>query len=523
MDAMPWLRDRYIIIVLAILFISIIAIPRIIFPDLEHGDEFSDASTLMSGKNFVKFGFIKCRFLPVFDPHLDKPANLYTHAPPMSDITNGVLRKIFKIDSLRFFREVALLCSLLNLLIWYLLIKKLTRSYLISFLAALFYFSNTFFIFGADSLYQNAYADFLRVLIIYIYITVINFPQKRKIGLFFLFLLLTLETLFTFEYIVYLSLFFFIVKFFYRGQNEKFPIKYILILFLAPVFGVALHFLKNSWYFGSASLAFKDMTSIAVERIGYSKDSPIVLNFPNWWRYVISRNFSLAFLFNYSILFSFIFFSFILYHNLSPESKKEIKRLLRLCILFLICGITWYIAFPSHTLAHTYVLFLVRHLVPAAALAFTLFCYIAYSFIRENNPHNLFGKSALIIIIVIIVLTGILKSELPIGKNKIMWTKDFLVFKQCLLSLRGMGNGKEPIGVNYYRNPFMRYYANRQCRAIFDKASLEKSSPLPQYFILMLYNNPSNQELYQYLSQKYVFLFQCHSGRFPSIFFKLKE
>ena len=118
-----WLSRKNTVIALSILFLFI-AIPRIIFPDLDHGDEYSDADALSSGENFVKFGFIKTRFLQMREPHLDKPENLYTHYPGLPDIINGFLRKVFKTDSLYFFRGISLLFAYLGVLLWYFFIKR---------------------------------------------------------------------------------------------------------------------------------------------------------------------------------------------------------------------------------------------------------------------------------------------------------------------------------------------------------------------------------------------------------------
>ena len=54
---MNWLKNKYAIVILVILFLYI-ATPRLIFPDLDHGDEFADANVLSAGENFVKFGLI---------------------------------------------------------------------------------------------------------------------------------------------------------------------------------------------------------------------------------------------------------------------------------------------------------------------------------------------------------------------------------------------------------------------------------------------------------------------------------
>lgn len=146
-----------------------------------------------------------------------------------------------------------------------------------------------------------------------------------------------------------------------------------------------------------------------------------------------------------------------------------------------------------------------------------------YCFIKEHNPRNIFGKAALGLIIIVIALSGILNSELVLTKGAVAAAKDFLEFKKCLLGIKQDGQDKAGLGVNYYRFPFIRYYTNRQCTVVFNKAGLEALPSLPEYFILIFQNNPTNYELYQFLNQKYNTLFTCNSLKFPSLFFKLKK
>jgi hypothetical protein len=69
----------------------------------------------------------------------------------------------------------------------------------------------------------------------------------------------------------------------------------------------------------------------------------------------------------------------------------------------------------------------------------------------------------------------------------------------------------------------MRYYLGRGCDVVFDKPSLEGLSKLPRYFVFMPYESHPAMELYQFLNLRYTVLYQCRSGRFPGVFFKLKE
>lgn len=515
-------KDKYLLLLLSLLYVCIVAWPRISFPDLDHGDEFSDAAVLSSGENFVKFGFIKCRFLPVAEPHLDAPKDPYTHFPPMSDITNGLLRKILKTDSLRVFRALPLCLSLVALLLWYLFIKGFSGSSVLAFLAALFYFTNPSFIYGADSLYENAYSDFIRIAIFYLYLLAFSYPAKRKNIFFLLFLLTALATTYTFEYIVYLGLFLFGLRYFYPSR-QRVRVMRIFIAMASVLLAMGLHLIQNAWYFGSFSAALRDLSSVALERFSASRDSPLgALTLLNWIKYVLIRYISIAFIFEYYLLLVFGIFFFALYQYIGEKSRKESRRMFGLFLLLFICGISWYVLFPSHSLAHTFIPFLPRHLLPAAALYWGLGCFIAYRFIRENNPKNIAGKVILAMMIIAVSISGILKSELPVTKDKRMLARDFIVFKKCLLGIRHTDQTPGRLGVNYYRYPFMRYYTNRVCITIFNTATIEGLKALPEYFLFIPQNNEENMKLYQLLTSKYDLLFKCESQRFPSLFFRIK-
>lgn len=515
------MKNKYLLSVLVLLFI-LIAIPRIIFPDLDHGDEYSDANALNAGENFVRFGFIKTYFLPMFEPGRDLPSGLYTHCPPLPELINGALRAVFNTDSLVFFRFISLCFSFLNLLFWYLFIKNLTKSGVLTFLSCLLLLINPLFIFGMDSVHQLSYGDCLRSLIFFITILLVNSPGKIKIVLLWIFLLI--ESWISFEYVPYLGLFFILFNFFIKGQKQALSKKAIFILLLAPVCGFLLHLLQNIWYLGSFSLAYQDLRVVAAERIANSKDAgSMVLNLPSWLKDVVLRNISLTFLFNYYSLFLAAFFSCFLYPLLAKETQKEVKAFLRLSGLLFVCGMSWYIAFPSHSLVHTYLFFLARHLTPAAAVALAILCYIILSFIKERLNFSRFYSGLLVLFILILIFAGIGQSQLPVTSEKVRSSREFIKFKQSLLNLRQISQVKDEVGVNYFRYPFIRYYTHRHTQPFFDKSSLERREALPKYFIFIPYNNQATQELYEFLNLKYLPIFRCDSQRFPSIFFELKQ
>lgn len=510
--------------IISLLFLLIL-IPRITFFDLDHGDEYTDASVLTAGDNFLKFGFIKCRFLPVLDYGTDKPNSFILHYPPLSDMFNGFLRAILRIDSLLFFRIVSMIISLIGILCWYYFIKKLTVSSFIPLIATIFYIINPFFIYGIDSLHGSCYSETIRFLFFLVFIIFLNsIGTKRRIMLLCLWIISLINALVTFEYIIYLPLCVLFFRCFFAGFKERISAKIIFVVISAAVFGFLLHLLQNAWHFGSLSPAFQDLMDSFFKRTIGGQELPQGLKFLAWFKYVILRNLSLVFYFDTIVVLLSIFFAFLLYSKLSDESREQTKKLFCLFIILIVCGINWYVFFPSHSLAHAFVNVLVRHLVPASAIGFTIFTYIIYSFLKENNLwNNIYLRASWMAIVGVIIFTGIFKSELPITPDKIERAQNFKVFTHCLLKLREISGEKDTISVNYFRFPFIRYYTHRNCSAVFDKDSIEKLPALPDYFIFILYNSQESQELFKFLQEKYAPLWQCDSLSFPTIFFKLKN
>ena len=107
---MPRLANRWYLLALPVLAL-LLAGSRLSVPELDHGDEYSDANVLNAGENFVRFGFIACRFLPMFEPQAAAPSDLYTHYPPLPDIVNG-LRIGFSLSLLLYASIVTLLALL---------------------------------------------------------------------------------------------------------------------------------------------------------------------------------------------------------------------------------------------------------------------------------------------------------------------------------------------------------------------------------------------------------------------------
>ncbi|MDD5194281.1 MAG: hypothetical protein PHQ96_01235 [Candidatus Omnitrophica bacterium] len=516
------MNNKLPILILAIVYIFI-ALPRVMFPDLDHGEEWGDSEAMIAGINFEKLGFIKTHFLPLLRLHEEKP-KFYTHYPGLSQILTGVYRRLFHFNSLYPYRTIAVIVSFIGVLFWYLTIKLITRSCFAGILASLFYLFNPFFIYSMDNIASLSYAAASRNLCIFTFIYAAHqAEEKRKKYLMLLWFLLVIDSFITFEYILFLASFFVLFKIFFKRKDASIKWRTIFCLFSAPVFGFFLHFAQNVWHFGSIGATLADFKDIVLKRTVQTYDTSQAINLKNWIDLVLIRNFNLVFLFPYFVLFLGLFFTYVVYQNLSAASRKEIKPFSKLFLILTLCGITWYIAFPAHSIAHAFVLFLPIHLLLCAAAGFSLFFYLIYLYIRQNKKNTVLKISVWCIAVVFVLFSGVTKSDLPVTRANIEKAEDFIIFRNCLLTLKKMAKEGDTIGVNYYRSPFMHYYTQRSIQNVFDKNSLEKLPALPQYFILIPYSNAPTIDLYKELEQKYNQIMACPSGRFPSVFLKLKE
>ena len=325
-------KDKRILIV-CIAIVAMLYLPmaaaRLHFPDLDHGDEYQDGIIMISGINFVRFGFIKTCFLPLFDLQQDSPHDLYTHYPPLPFIMNGVFRGLFHTDSLVLFRLISLCLSFAGILFWFFFVRRISDSSRLAFLCTLLYMTNTYFIYGMDSLSEFMYADFFLAAILFVFAMAAHAPAQRR-GRWHaaLWLLMFVESYITFEYAVYLTLFFILYRYLIKSPKRYPSWKSIIVFSCAPVAGFVLHLLQNAWYFGGINSAIGDLLGSAAYRMGGKNETS--LNFSLWFREVIVRNISLSFMFNYFVLLVCAFCAYVASGPLAAPQKQKVRFLLKM-------------------------------------------------------------------------------------------------------------------------------------------------------------------------------------------------
>jgi hypothetical protein len=511
-------KSVHVFFLLSVVFLFL-GLARLQAPELDHGDEWADAHVMDSGRNYVKLGFVNTRFLPVSDGQ----GPVYTHYPALPEIFNGALQHIWP-DRLVFFRSIALLFAFLNMLFWFLFARKVSGSALFGLLAGLFYITNPYFIYGMDSLSQLSYSDCLRSLILLIFVSVPPAGRSKRGWLAAMWGLLFIGSLITYEYIMYLALFIALLGMVLKEFRKAITAREWFFLASASVAGFGLHLLQNAWYFGGAGAAAADLAQRALYRsIGQASDGPANFNLFSWFNVVILRNFSLVFMFELSLLGVAGYTSLLLYKGLNSAYRQRVRRLFKLTVLFALCGVSWYVVFSSHSYAHAYVGFLVRHLVPVASIGFAAFFYLLFNYIEAKLTDDKVLRAVGAGLVFSVCLAGILHSELPVTPQGLKRVEQFKVFKGCLLELKRSSSQDAVVGVNYFRFPFIRYYLSRQVRVIFDKQTFESQPHKPDYFIFFPYNNEQAQQLWEILAPYYAPKFQCNSMLFPSIILERKK
>jgi hypothetical protein len=203
--------------------------------------------------------------------------------------------------------------------------------------------------------------------------------------------------------------------------------------------------------------------------------------------------------------------------------KQKVLLMGKLVLVLFVCGISWYAVFPSHSWAHIYVGFLSRHLLPVAAIGFAMFFYVAWHAAKQVVSYS----RALLLFwgLLLLCFCGLFvwNSSLPWNPAVIADSRDFTKAAVCLRTVTQQSGVTDVVGVNYFRFPFIRYYADRQVAVVFTVDEFRALAELPAFFLFMPYNNDAAQQLYSVLQEKYDILFRCKSQRFPVIVYRRKS
>lgn len=491
------------IIIILFFFISLFYFRVIKFPYLDHGDSWEDAATLIPGNNFVKFGFINCRLLPIRHPQIEDPldnpkSTFYTHSPPFHEIFHGLLRKILRTDSIRIFKFISLIAASLVLLLWFFLLRKLFDN-VFALLGLFFFTTNPLFISFSDSISRYLFMELYRLLAITCFINFLK--NKQKTNFVFLCIVLFIQAAMNYEYVIFLYIFMFGYSYLFRKSLKK---KEWLVLLCVPFFAILLHFLQNAWALGGFRIAYSDLLSTLFRRAlgkGGSEIGFSMLTIGSWFKLCFLRNMKIVNMFNFTWLAIPVIISLLLFHahRLPKEFHNKLLKILSFWMLFFICGFSWWIIFVQHSFIHGYQTSL--HMLLASVLLSASMFYLLIYFAKESY----LGKNKIIFMTIVIgtliffSMQNILKSDLPITKFNRASKLLFINYSKILSELGANMSKDEYIYTNYWNKQVMAYYSDRNTHYITTLEQLKKSKHKKRYFLFF----GGSKELFNYLKSNY--------------------
>ena len=263
-----------------VMIFIVLAIARLCYPGLGHGDDVSDGNTLVAGQNFARNGFIAMRFLPEHIPGRTSPEDPYTHVPPLSDNINGLLRATSGFDNLVLFRAFPLAIALGGLVAFYIFLQKLTRSRSLASFAAVGYTTQPYFLHNFDSVHQHAYSDaFLSITCLMFLLGTQREGKARLFAIGAAAIAFFLQSITAFDYIIATPIILLGVLIITQTWRCKWSWIALVSIGSAGFVGLLLHLAQNAWFFGSWSQAFADITTAGKARLTGGNLDPTHIGF----------------------------------------------------------------------------------------------------------------------------------------------------------------------------------------------------------------------------------------------------
>lgn len=228
-----------------------------------------DAQNLNAALHFAREGFRTHYFLPYFHPgYLGQVVGTasylgyYTHYPPLFVIFNGVVATLFD-ENLFVLKSVSILVSMAALACWYLVASRLFARP-VAFLSTLFVGTSVAFLEYVDSLTNMPGDEFLRAAALLLFLSADQPPRraagKRTAVLAATWIVVFLQSFNSFDYIIFLQVFFWGYYLLTRGPHAL-PYARLLLLATAPAAGFLVHFAQNAAALGVGE-AYRDLAGI---------------------------------------------------------------------------------------------------------------------------------------------------------------------------------------------------------------------------------------------------------------------
>lgn len=412
----------------------------------------SDYDVLMSGKNFVEYGFIKLRFLPVRQnyPLSDTP-KYYLHYPPLGNIFNGLLRKI-GLESIIVFRFIAGISSLIGVVCLY---KALTRftGWLVAFCGLLFFVTSPFFWGYCGTIHSYTYNIMYLGLFLLLFFKAMDNDSGSTRHWVGCWIVLFTNSLTSFEFILFMSAFAGIYIIF-TGQLKKYYL-HLILLATAPFAGIALHFLQNCWAVGwdnaiTDGLGFNKIHGgLVPERFAAMAKIPYLLHV----RTIADFNFS--------------WLAMLAIVGMCPLLLKKGKNNANLGAMLWACLIasgTWFIIMPFHAFVHPHTItqLMLLAIITTGVIIGTLWRIIA------NHQHD--KGIRFLALSMLVIIAGF--QSYAVAKKIYKHTHRYPIDKVLSDIGRMLPENSGILGHIHYGKAALRYYFSRPVRPLWDISNL---------------------------------------------------
>ena len=514
-------KNNLIILISVFCFLSIFRLQNV---ELNRGDEYSDGNSILAGKNFAKEGFLHLGFVPSTQPQTSAGKEVYPNYPQGADLASGLIQKILPAGSLLGFRIIMVCISLIGLLIFWFFLLEITKSPALSLFGSLLLLLNPVYLSLLDSLHQTPYTWIFVSATLFLSARLVNCeignPKFKKI-VFILAVFGFLNAWFTYETIVGLALVPFLVLLFLKRTTLASAIVWSGVIASGAGIASLIRLGIAAAHFGGLGEAVGYFVALAKERSLSGVERENMLTFSNWLNSVWSTIFETAFFAPALIVAAIV----LLLYSISkaPEGKPVGSILAWLGITFF-AGASWYFLMPAHTVAHSGLSFIHRHLlIPSALFWLAITLAIIQTVKRSEIPakkKRLFENLAFVPG-VLVMLVGFQKSDLPLTEVARGRNAEFAKLSAQLREAGGRIDPSYPGATNYLRRPFLSFYTDRNLVWLNGpKEYLAKGSNL-KFFLLIPYQTPEVQDLYnKLLADGFTVSDRLENGYLPIIVLK---
>jgi hypothetical protein len=340
-------------------------------------DSWSDANILVSGRNYAREGLWAhwgaAQHQTVTDQHPSDPYFIYTKYPVASNLINGLWR-IAGIESMRIFRLVPALCSLLGVVLWFRLYKRIAGR-TVAVVAAMAMALSYGFLAYADNLHFHAYAMSTSVAAISCYLRAMEADRKYRLRWFLLTALLMFVTAcFTWEYHLWMVIFIGFYSLLFKCPVRRGYLALLgLPLFLALVIQLTQTRLAFAGVEKGADEAGQPKSSILEDVyrrvLGFEDalDTPAGLTLSGYPKHVLKRYYEF---YGLPVLGALAMLLVLLMKGRKPPWRiGNWPDEVRLLVVLLLSGVGWWLVMLQHTGVHQHVM---RHGLAGYALLMAL-------------------------------------------------------------------------------------------------------------------------------------------------------